>query len=110
MDKKRKAPSLQDIYDEAINLKHWSFFDWYPNYAKSVKEFQKSALAGICSDEVFSKYSKTPDNGISSLVLGGFTNIEYDKIKEHWSEITTLLQEVVEKGNMIDEEYDRFKT
>jgi len=35
---------LQKIYDEALEDKHWVFFNWFPSYKKSVQEYKGQAI------------------------------------------------------------------
>lgn len=97
---------LQKIYNEAIENKHWVFFDWFPSYKNSVKEYQEQAINGDWSDLVFQRLVKdTTNNGISDLQQGNFTWEEFEKIKNNWSDIQPLIKEIAEKNTISRQEY-----
>lgn len=49
---------LQKIYDEALEDKHWVFFNWFPSYKKSVQEYKGQAINNNWTDTVFQKLIK----------------------------------------------------
>ena len=98
---------LQTIYDEAIEKKHWVFFEWFPNYKKYVKEYRHQAIKNNWDDAVFERLVKNTENGISSLQQGNFTWKEYKKIKSNWSEIQPEIKNIAEKNDINNQEYQK---
>lgn len=49
---------LQKIYDEALEDKHWVFFNWFPSYKKSVQEYKGQAINNNWTDTVFQNLKK----------------------------------------------------
>ena len=97
---------LQKIYDEAIENKHWVFFDWFPSYKKSVQEYKEQAINNNWTDTVFQKLLKdTTKNGISDLQQGNFTWEEFKKIKNNWSEIQPIIKSIAEENQISKVQY-----
>lgn len=97
---------LQKIYDEAIENKHWVFFDWFPAYKKSVQEYKEQAINNNWTDTVFQKLVKdTTKNGISDLQQGNFTWEEFEKIKNNWSEIQPIIKSIAEENQISKAQY-----
>jgi len=97
---------LQKIYDEAIENKHWVFFDWFPAYKNSVQEYKEQAINNNWTDTVFQKLVKdTTKNGISDLQQGNFTWEEFEKIKINWSIIQPVIKNIAEENTISKAQY-----
>lgn len=92
---------LQKIYDEAINEKHWVFFNWFPGYEQCVNEYKAQAISNNWQDNVFRRLVKnTTENGISDLQQGNFTWEEYENIRNNWSEIQPIIKDIAENNHI----------
>ncbi|MCP4176275.1 MAG: AAA domain-containing protein [bacterium] len=102
---------LQRIYDEAIEKEHWVFFDWFPSYEKSVKEYKEQAINNSWTNTVFQRLVKdTTNNGISDLQQGNFTWEEYEKIEKKWSGIQSVIKKIAERNEISKTEYMKVVT
>lgn len=97
---------LQKIYDEALEDKHWVFFNWFPSYKKSVQEYKGQAINNNWTDTVFQKLIKnTTQNGISDLQQGNFTWEEFERIKSNWADIQPVIKTIAEKSEITKAQY-----
>lgn len=97
---------LQEIYDEALEDKHWVFFNWFPSYKKSVQEYKGQAINNNWTDKVFQKLIKnTTQNGISDLQQGNFTWEEFERIKSNWADIQSVIKTIAEKSEITKAQY-----
>lgn len=102
----KRKHQLQIIYDEAIEKKHWVFFEWFPSYKKYVEQNKQQAILGNWEDKVFQRLVKdTTNNGISDLQQGNFTWDEYNKIKENWNEIQPKIKKIAESNQIDNQEF-----
>ncbi|MGB5988759.1 MAG: AAA family ATPase [Marinifilaceae bacterium] len=99
---------LQKIYDDAIENKHWVFFDWFPLYKHSVQEYKVQAVNNNWTDTVFQKLVKdTTENGISDLRQGNFTWEEFEKIKNNWSAIQPVIKIIAKENKISKAQYQK---
>ncbi len=97
---------LQKLYDDAIEQKHWVFFDWFPAYQKAVNEYKEQVISNNWTDKVFQRLIKdTTKNGISDLQQGNFTWEEFEKIKNNWSDIQPTIKAIAENNKISKPEY-----
>jgi DNA polymerase III delta prime subunit len=96
---------LQKIYDEAIENKHWVFFDWFVKYKEQVVKFRKQALDNEWTDELLQSLVKDVDNGISGLRQGNFNWDEFENIKSNWSEIQPVIHNIAKNNHITKQEY-----
>ncbi|MDY3547043.1 AAA family ATPase [Riemerella anatipestifer] len=89
---------LNDIYI-------WT--DWRECYKAYVPQFIKEAKTknnwkDWTEDIFYEFFEKNRDQCVASLPQGYYTNVEKDKIKEHWPEIAPYLKKIAENQDTLD--------
>ena len=106
----KKEHILQKIYNEALNEKHWVFFNWFPSYKKYVEEYKQQAINGKWDDKVFQRLIKdTTDNGISDLRQKNFEWSEFEEIKKNWSDIEDTIKNIAANNSIDKDTYQKIQ-
>jgi len=99
---------LQKIYNNAVNKKHWVYYDWFPSYKKCVQEYQQQAISGKWEDKVFQRLVKdTTENGISDLRQKNFEWTEFENIKKNWSDIEDTIKTIASSNSIDKDNYQK---
>lgn len=94
--------SLRDICGQ---LEIWQ--EWQENYSHYVPKFIKYAAEGLhwsdWDQKIFYEFfHRSNDQCVSSLRQGYFTKEEQEQIKQHWNELSPLLQELAQHQEVLN--------
>lgn len=104
---------LQQIYDEALDSKHWVFEGWYPEYKKSTARFlamfEDGKTADDVDDDTKDYFIKAHENYISSNLQGKYSNSEYEQILPLWPKMYEIFKRNLKAGSISRKDYDEMK-